>query len=184
MAKGQAKGEEPLLTRQQLAVVPFLIQGKPEVHPITITKWEREGMPVAKRGGRGRPSFYLESAVRAWLLAREAAADGPDGPLDLVQERARKEKWLALLAEQKFKVLERKLLPIEDVERTWLAEVTAVRAIILASYTADADRIFRAATLDGVVGVERELKDLSERVLRELSAPAATAPKRRRKKAA
>lgn len=151
---------------------------------MTVTKWERDGLPVAARGGRGKPSLYDEVAVKAWLLARESAAKNADAPLDLAQERARKERWQGLLAEQTFKVRERQLLPVVDVEKAWVAEITAVRAVILASYTADADRIFRAATLDGVVGVERELKDLAERVLRELANPTRRPKRRRRKKAA
>jgi phage terminase Nu1 subunit (DNA packaging protein) len=177
MTQGDTAGTpDQLVTRAELAK-------RLECHEVSITRWQREGLPVARRGGRGRASLYDEVAVRAWLLAREAAAKAEDAPLDLAQERARKERWQGLLAEQTFKVRERLLLPVAEVEKAWLAEVTAVRAVILASYTADADRVHRAGVLDGVAGVERELKDLAERVLRELADPTRPA-KRRRKKAA
>ncbi len=177
MVQGKPVSPDELLTRRALAE-------KLGCHMMTITKWEREGLPVEKKGAKGKPSLYDEVAVRAWLMAREAVANDPEGPLDLVQERAKKERWQGLLAEQTFKVRERLLLPAAEVEKIWLAEITGVRAVILASYTSDADRIFRAATLDGVAGVERELKDLAERVLRELANPTRSARPRRKKRAA
>jgi phage terminase Nu1 subunit (DNA packaging protein) len=176
--KADKKG--PLVTRRRLAELL-------DVHMMTVTKWERDGLPVAKRGRKGKPSLYREEAVQAWLFARDQAAKSPDAPLDLAQERAKKERWQGFLAEQTFKVRDRQLIPAAEVEKVWLAEVTAVRAVILASYTADADRVFRAGTLEGVAGVERELKDLAERVLRELAdpvRPTGSTRRRGRKKAA
>lgn len=140
------------------------------VHMQTICKWEQDGMPIADRGRRGRASLYSESAVRDWLTAREAAAK-QSGIVDVSRERARKERAQAELAQQAFAIRARTLLPIEEVERVWTAEVTAVRAIILASYTTHTDRIHRAATLEGLAGVERALKDLAYEVLRELANP-------------
>jgi phage terminase Nu1 subunit (DNA packaging protein) len=149
-----------------------------EVHMMTVTKWERDGMPVAHRGGRGRPSLYDAAVVRAWKDARDAAAvDAVDGTLE--QARIRRENSQAALNEQKLAVQQRKLLPVEEVEKAWMREVTAVRTVILASYTSHADRIFRAGVLDGVAGVEREMKALAHEILRELAEPK---PKSRRAK--
>ena len=152
----------PTVTRRELA-------GILSVHPMTITKWEREGLPIAKRGRRGKASLYVETDVRAWLSAREEAAKAPGAPMDLAQERARKERWQGLLSEQTYLLRQKDLLPADDVAKAWAAENAAVRTIILASYTMHADRVHRAATLEGVAGVERCLKAIAYEVLRELA---------------
>lgn len=161
---GVVAGETgPSMTRRDLAAVLG-------VHMQTVTKWEQDGMPVAERGRRGRASQYLEVEVRAWLAAREDAAK-QSGTVDVAQERARKERAQAQLAEQTHLMRSRKLLPEHEVAAAWSSEVSAVRAVILASYTTHADRVHRAATLEGLPGVERALKDLAYEVLRELADP-------------
>lgn len=135
--------------------------------PRTIAKWLEEGLPVARRGRGGRPSLYDAKSVRAWVARRETTANGEP----VARERDRRDRAQALLAEQLHDLRARRLLPVEEVERVWVAEVAAVRAIILASYTTHADRVHRAATLDGLAGVERELKALAYEVLRELARP-------------
>lgn len=167
-----------LVTRRQLAELL-------DVHMQTVTKWEREGLPVAARGRKGKPSKYSEAEARAWLEAREEAAKQPGAALDLVQERARKEHWQALLAEQTHKARERELLPRAEVEKAWGAEVASVRAKLLAWPAMLADRVHRAATLDGLPGVERVLHESVRDVLRDLAgadqAPAPAGKRRGRK---
>lgn len=153
----------PLLTRRALAA-------EFGVHMMTVTKWEQDGMPVAQRGRKGKPSTYRAEDVRAWLDAREEAAS-KTGLVDVAQERARKENAQAKLAEQTYQVRARTLLPAEEVSRLWSAEVTAVRSVILSSYTTHADRVFRAATVEGLAGVEVALKNLAYEILRELADP-------------
>jgi len=155
-----------VLTRRDLA-------RRLSVHMQTITKWEREGMPIAERGRKGRASTYREADVRGWLTAREAAAK-TSGTVDVAQERARKERAQAILAEQTYQARSRDLLPAVEVEKAWNTEVQAVRQAILATYTTQADRVHRAATLEGVSGVEAELKAMAHEILRELSSPART----------
>lgn len=167
-----------LLTRRALAL-------QLTVHMMTVTKWEQEGLPVASRGRKGKPSLYDEAVVRAWLAARdERAASGEQ--LDLTQERARKEHWQALLTEQTHQVRARKLLDVDEVAKIWTAEVSAIRATLLAVPVTYADRVFRAATLEGVASVERLLKEIVYQALRGLAAPTRATPQRprRRKKAA
>lgn len=151
-----------LTTRELAARIPCAVR--------TIAKWMDEGLPVEQRGRGGRPNKFNESAVRKWL-AKYTAAQKPGVVGAVAQERARKERAQAILAEQTFQMRARKLLPVEEVEKLWSAEVTAVRAVILSSYTTHADRVHRAAILEGVVGVEEALKDLAHEVLRELSNP-------------
>lgn len=163
------------LTRRDLAAAL-------NVHMMTVTKWEQQGLPVAKRGRRGNPSLYDEAAVRAWLQARKEAAEAPGAPLDLVQARARKEHFQALLAEQQLQLRSRGLLPRDEVERIWSAEIAAARTLILSSYVTHADRVHRASTTEGLAGVERTLRDIAHEVLNELASatrdvePAHTSP--------
>jgi phage terminase Nu1 subunit (DNA packaging protein) len=151
----------------------------------TIAKWQDEGMPVAVRGRGGRASLYDEEACRAWKIIRDQATASADGPIgNGMRERARKERAQAQLAEQLYAVRAGDLLPASEVEKRWAAEISAARAVILTSYTTAADRVFRAATTDGLAGVERELKTIAYAVLRELSnPPAAAKPKKKKRQA-
>ncbi len=153
--------KERLLTRRQLAAAL-------NVHMQTITKWEREGLPVAERGAKGRPSKYREIDVRAWRKRRDDAAKKPEGPLNFMQTRAYKEHWQGLLAEQQHQLRAKELLYATEVEKIWGDEVSAIRTVILSIPVSYADRVHRAATLDGLVGVEAALKEIVHQVLREL----------------
>jgi phage terminase Nu1 subunit (DNA packaging protein) len=159
------EGLEGLLTRRELATAL-------DVHPMTITKWEREGLPVAHRGRKGKPSRYRETEVRAWLQRREENLHAAPGALDLITERARRERAQAILAEQAYNIRAKNLLPREEVERAWMAEVTAVRAKLLAWPTMLADQVHRVAVLEGLPGVERLLGAAVDHLLVELSQPA------------
>lgn len=165
-----------LLSRRELAAA-F------NVHMMTVTKWERNGLPIAQRGGPGRPSYYDKAVVGEWLRVRDAAAQARES-VSLEDARIRKELSQAALNEQRLAVQQRRLLPVEEVEKAWTREVTAIRTVILASYTTHADRIFRAGTLEGIVGVERELKALAHEVLRELADPKPKKTPRAKKTAA
>lgn len=95
-----------LLTRRELA-------DQVGVHPMTVVKWEQDGMPVAKRGARGRASLYDPQAVAAWKDARDAAAAVPKGKDvagSVIAERARK---LRLENDAR----EGRLVPLERVKR-------------------------------------------------------------------
>ena len=151
-----------LVTRRELAE-------RCAVHMQTVTKWEHDGCPIVTRGRKGKPSLYREADVRLWLASREAAASPAQGGLDVAQERARKDRAQAVLAEQMYATRERELLPRTEVERLWVAEQSAIRTKLLAIPTAYADRVHRAGTLGGVAGVERELHDAVYDVLRELA---------------
>jgi phage terminase Nu1 subunit (DNA packaging protein) len=152
-----------LLTRRQLAVAMKVVM-------MTITKWEREGMPIALRGGKGRPSFYREVDVRAWKQQRDDAAVKP-GAVDLVKERARKERAQAVLAEQAYEIRRRDLLPREEVEKTWSSEVAAVRTKLLSWSATLSDQVYRVSALEGLAGIERVIDDAVRDVLVQLADP-------------
>jgi hypothetical protein len=106
--------------------------------------------------------------VRAWKRKREDSAS-IGGDLDPSQERARRDRAQTLLVEQQLKTRARDLLSATEVEKLWAAEVAAVRAQALAVPTTYADRVYRAATLEGLAGVERALRDAVYSLLRELA---------------
>ncbi len=150
-----------LITRRELADVLGVYMG-------TVTKWEHDGLPIGQRGRRGKPSLYSEEQVRQWLEAREQTAQ-EDKPHDVAQERARKERAQAILAEQKYKMLAGELLPREDVEKVWAGQIMGARSILLTVPQTYCDRIYRAATLEGIKGVEISLSEVVREVLRELT---------------
>jgi hypothetical protein len=157
-----------LLTRRELATLL-------DMHRQTVVKWEQEGMPIAERGSRGRASLYREVDVRAWLQLRAEAAKQP-GVVTALQDRARKERAQAALAEQSYQMRMRDLLPRDEVEKTWAAEVAAVRTKLLAWTTTLADQVHRVSTIEGLPGVERLLLEAVQDVLRELTDPQPPVP--------
>lgn len=181
MSTKRKRGANPrLLTRPELAHALNL-------NPRTIQKLQEEGLPVEVPGNGGRPSQYNESNVRKWLEARNKKESG-NGKLNLFEERAEKERWQGLLAQQTYLTRQRELLPAREVEKAWAAEVTAVRAKLLAWATTLADKVHRTSTLEGLPGVERVLQEEVRNVLLELAEPPKeqtdTRKSKRRKRAA
>jgi phage terminase Nu1 subunit (DNA packaging protein) len=152
-------GKQGLVTSKQLAT-------SLDCHPRSIAKWLDEGAPVAVRGRGGRPSLYDEEAFTTWVQAREEQAQHSP---DLLVSRARKEMAQALEAEQRVALKARTLIHVDDVERVWSAQVSAIRSRLLAMPTELADKLHRVATLDGVAGVETVLEAAVHDVLRELA---------------
>jgi phage terminase Nu1 subunit (DNA packaging protein) len=149
-----------LLTRRGLAAAL-------ECDIRTISKWQDDGMPCAQRGRGGRPSRFNVAQCRAWLEARRLAT--AQTHVDLALERARKERAQAQLAEQTYRARAGELLEREDVRRTWAAVVVAIRTKLLALPVTLADKVHRAALLEGAVGVERVLEAEIRNVLVELA---------------
>lgn len=151
-----------LVTRRELAA-------QLGQHMQTITKWEQQGLPIEVRGRKGKSSLYSLSKVQAWIARRDAAAaQGTTTPNDLVAARAFRER---LAGERIKQVIEKEagqLMPLEEVKRLMTAEAVAIRAIVLNSYATHADRVFRAASIDGLRGTERALQELAHEILREL----------------
>ena len=160
-ARSRKPNTEPKLTRLELARAL-------KCDPRTVAKWIEEGLPIFARGRGGRASLYSERAVREWLEARNAATEKGD-ELSPSQEKARRDHWQAILAEETVLARRKLMLPAADIEKLWAAEVTAVRARLIAIPTTWADRIHRAGNTDGVRGVERVLREAIHNALRELS---------------
>jgi P27 family predicted phage terminase small subunit len=106
----------PTITRRDLAK-------RLKVHMQTVTKWEREGLPIAWRGRKGKPSRYDETAVRAWVDAREAAGGASNSSFAKFQEAgARQRNAQAELAELQLSVRRGRLVDAEAM-RTRMADV-------------------------------------------------------------
>ena len=112
-----------LVTRKELAVA-F------DVHEQTVTKWERDGMPIAERGTRGRPSRYRLPEVVAWYVNRELKARGvgvdlaalnPQAERALLDRRRREEVDL------KLGVRRGQLLDAREVERATFEVARTIR---------------------------------------------------------
>lgn len=164
VTKAQRGTNRKLLTRKQLAKAL-------NYNERTIAKLQDEGMPVAVRGRGGAPSQFDEAEVRKFLRERADKKPADQGNKSFFAERAEKERWQGLLAKQQYLTRQRELLPRQEVERAWGAEVTAVRTKLLSWSTTIADQVHRVSTLEGLPGVERVLNDAVRDVLRELASP-------------
>lgn len=161
--KKEMTKQSPLVTRRELAK-------SLDVHMQTVTGWEGGGLPVKEPGRKGKPSLYSEADVREWLANREKAAQ-KNGTVDLTRERALRERAQRISLEQLQQIRAGDLVPRVQVERAWAAEVSAVRAKLLAWPSTISDRLYRESAVKGVKGVERVIKEAVEGLLRELSEP-------------
>jgi terminase small subunit / prophage DNA-packing protein len=141
-----------LLTRRQLADLHGVVPGR-------ITKWERDGLPVAERGTKGRPSQFDPQAVQQWLDARESTAQTPDH-LDLAQERARLARLQADRVALDIAVKEGQLVPASEVEAAWASLVLSARERLLALPSIALQRgVVDAAGEDQLIQLVRESLD-------------------------
>lgn len=135
---------------------------------MTITKWEQDGMPIAERGRRGKPSLYRLVDVDAWRQQREEKATNT-GVASVSLERARRDRAQAVLAEQMARIRARDWLPREEVARQLQEEIDAAKAKLLSWESTLAHRLYRAAVNEKLPGVERVLHVAVREVLLELS---------------
>ena len=150
-----------LVTRRELAL-------KLATHPATITKWENQGMPVAKLGRRGKPSYFDLDDVKSWRGEKERArAEG--GELNLQQERARKERAQALVSEQTHAVRAGELMRADDVAETWYREISAVRSKLLSWRAVLEEQLARAYEVGGARALGEALSKEVNQLLTELS---------------
>lgn len=166
----QTSAPRGLLTRQQLAT-------RWGVVALRISKWQDDGLPVARRGGRGRPSFYDPVACDAWKTAREAQQRANGGALSLAEERARQSRAQTRLTELAIRKREGELLEVGDVAMAWAAIVAAVKAKVLAIPSAVAERLVTVAQTGGAAAAEALLRDQVLEALRELATWEPPAPR-------
>jgi phage terminase Nu1 subunit (DNA packaging protein) len=157
----------PLLTRTELAAALG-------VNPVTITKWQGEGLPVAVQGGRGRESKYRMVDVWRWGLERErqragAGRDGADLNLPIEHAKLKRAQRLKLEADERRRSGE--TLERADVARTVGLMIQAIRSGVLRLPQAMASQVVALVESgDGVTVVEAALTGACRDVLRELAA--------------
>lgn len=89
------------------------------VTPQAITKWQKNGMPVIKTGGRGQGNKYDTKKVIDWLAKREVKKikRGSDGQYrDLSHEKARLTHHRANRTDLDEQKVKKDLIPAETVE--------------------------------------------------------------------
>jgi len=153
------------------------------VNPITITKWQGEGLPVAVRGGRGVESKYRMADVWRWGLARErarAGAGGAGADMSLPVERAKLARVQTRKAELEVRKRDGELLESTEVMRLLAQAALAIRSGILRLPTTIAGAIVACVQRGGgSPEIAALLRPACEDLLRELAAwegPAAAAP--------
>lgn len=135
------KPNEGWLTRQQLAEL-F------DVDPATITRYERNGMPVAKKAPRGQNSLFDPEVCRKWKDDVDAMKLLATSGLNLEAERARLTRAQAERAERENLRAQGKLLDREEVSRAGQAYTAA--------WSAKVRTIPRLMTQAGLITREQE----------------------------
>lgn len=153
-----------MLTRTELA-------GFLGVNPVTITKWQGEGLPVAQRGGKGRESKYRMAEIWAWGLARERARAGAAGvDMSLPVERAKLARVQTRKAELEVRRREGELVEVAEFHQVGGLMVHAIRQGVLRLPQAVADAVVaQVAGGAGPAAVEATLMQACRDVLRELA---------------
>jgi len=96
----------------------------------TIDAWIRAGCPFEKRGSKGKGWIFNSAAVLDWLESRaaERATEGmPKGDFDPAQERARKDRALAVQTEMKNDETRGRLIEVDKVVSQVAREYGVIR---------------------------------------------------------
>jgi len=103
------------------------------VSAMTIRAWERKGMPVARKGSRGKPGQYNTADVIRWRGEQAAlAATGDTNAMDMEEARRRKTAAEAALAEMDLALRRGELVEVDTVGRLVAEEYATVRANLMA----------------------------------------------------
>lgn len=153
MAK-EKRSEAPLFTRQDLAILLG-------VHPQTIVKWEQDGMPVARHGGRGVASLYRVADVWEWKINTLRTVS--ETTLSLEQERTRLARAQADRTELENRLRRGQLLIREQVVREGQA--------VIRGWSAKVRGLPRRLVNMGLVPREREVdaRELTRELLTDIS---------------
>lgn len=135
------KPNEGWLTRQQLTDL-F------DVDPATITRYERNGMPVAKKAPRGQHSLFDPEVCRKWKDDVDAMKLLATSGLNLDAERARLTRAQAEKVERENLRRQGELIEREEVSRAGQAYTAA--------WSAKVRTIPRRMTVAGLITREQE----------------------------
>jgi len=133
----------------------------------TVDSWIRRGLPVAKKGGRGRAYEFDLADVIQWRVDQaEAGVAAERDVIDFEEARARKTTAEAEIAEADARQRRGELVEIDTVAELLEQKLSTVRLRMLAVPSKVAPRV---ATLRSVPKVRRVLEDEFADVLDELS---------------
>jgi phage terminase Nu1 subunit (DNA packaging protein) len=138
------------------------------VHAITVTKWEREGMPIHVRGARGRPSMYRMPDVITWYTERAVRARGgsTDEAPSPIEQRALLDAKRTEELDLRIRLRKGELIEAEEAARDMANVATATKARLRRVASANADR----AAMKPAAVVSRIYAEAVDDALRELAA--------------
>lgn len=158
-----------LLTRRDLAAAFG-------VHMQTVTKWERDGLPIAELGRKGKPSRYLLPACIQWFINRELSAKGVDTAATTPQqERALLDRQRREEIELRLQMRRGALVSAEEAARDLSDCANTVKARMRRIPDAIADRVLSVAE-HGPYAVKAILLKEIDEALSELAKRADAAP--------
>ena len=95
----------------------------------TLTEWQKDGLPVEDRGGKGQSNTYDTGECIAWRFNSLMTGDG----FDFNKERARKEKESADKLEMENEVTRGALVLSTEVSQAWGEEFSRVKNKLMAA---------------------------------------------------
>lgn len=95
------------------------------VTDVTLWEWQKQGMPVEKKGSRGEANEYDTSSVVAWYVEREVAKVRSESPRDALARAQEQLVRLNIAKEQGA------LVPVADVEAEFERMVLLARQRVL-----------------------------------------------------
>jgi len=120
------------------------------VSDVSLWEWQKEGLPILRRGSRGEANEYDTAEVMVWWLEREMRRARIRSPRDVGIELDNRMKEIAL-AEK-----ERQLVPVDQIEPVWRGRVLSAAAFLAGQHS----RL--AGILEATPGVEAKRQVLRE----------------------
>lgn len=120
------------------------------VTQVTLWQWQKDGMPLLLASENGKANQYDTEQVIAWWIAREVSKVQTETPKD------RLARLQGDRVQREMDILDRRLIPVEEIEPAWLAMVQSARSYL----RAEPDRL--AHLLDVTDGVDAKRDLLSE----------------------
>lgn len=126
-----------------------------------LTDWQADGLPVERAGERGESNRYDTERVIQWWVDREVGK---------VQTESAKDRLARLQADRVQIDIDEKmarLVPIDQIEPTWLALISAARSYL----RAEPDRLAHMLEASEGVDAKRDLlAEVFDEFLRKLAA--------------
>jgi len=130
------------------------------ISTVTLTEWQKSGMPMVEREQNGLANEYDTVHVIRWMVQRE---------LSKVQTETQRDRLTRLQADDMELTLATKrgtLIPVDQIEPTWLGMVAAARSYI----RAEPDRLAQLLEVtEGAEGKRDLLQEAFDEFLHKLS---------------